>query len=185
MFLYRRWHSPTPHAYGRTRRSASFSTSRSSDSESVTSLSDTASPAARAFSLRLLASSSCRCSRSFGGAKLHDPCVMWYLSPFACLYDLLQFGFGHLNGFESRRDVAGRDSVVLARGVCEAPCEDDEDAWAELDEEGAGTMAGWIGYVDVWPETGDATRDWSGVLAGVVALLLRRSAGGTHPVRAP
>ena len=42
---------------------------------------------------------------------------MWYLSPFACLYDLLQFGFGHLNGFESRSEDAGRESVVDARAV--------------------------------------------------------------------
>ena len=48
---------------------------------------------------------------------MHEPWVMWYLRPLACLYDLLQLGLGHLNGFDSRRDVAGRESVVLARGV--------------------------------------------------------------------
>ena len=42
---------------------------------------------------------------------------MWYLSPFACLYDLLQFGFGQRNGLERRSDEAGRERVVLARGV--------------------------------------------------------------------
>ena len=42
---------------------------------------------------------------------------MWYLSPLACLYDLLQFGFGHRKGLERRRDEAGRERVVLARGV--------------------------------------------------------------------
>jgi hypothetical protein len=43
--------------------------------------------------------------------------VMWYLSPFACLYDLLQFGFGHLNGLDSSSVDAGRDTVVEARGA--------------------------------------------------------------------
>jgi hypothetical protein len=33
----------------------------------------------------LLASSAWTCSKSFGGAKLQLPWVMWYLSPFACL----------------------------------------------------------------------------------------------------
>ena len=71
---------------------------------------------------------------------MHEPCVMWYLRPFACLYDLLQFGFGHLKGLDRSSDVAGRESVVLARGVCEAPWEDVE---AEAcDEDGAGTRAG-------------------------------------------
>ena len=64
---------------------------------------------------------------------MHDPCVMWYLRPFACLYDLLQFGFGHLNGFDSRSDEAGRERVVDARGVELAPAVEldapaDEDA---------------------------------------------------------
>ena len=132
MFLYLRWQSPTPQAYGLKRFSASFSTSLSSASLRVTSPS-ALSPAAFAFSLRLFASSSWRCSRSFGGAKLHEPCVMWYLRPFACLYDLLQFGFGHLNGFDSRSDEAGRDRVVDARGVELAPAVEldapaDEDA---------------------------------------------------------
>ena len=117
---------------------------------------------------------------------MHEPCVIWYLRPFACLYDLLQFGFGHLNGFDSRSEVAGRESVVLARGVCAAFCDaDDVEGCAAEDDDGAGTIAGWIGYVDVGPDTGEATRDWSGVLAGVVALLFRRSAGGTQPVRDP
>jgi len=42
---------------------------------------------------------------------------MWYLSPLACLYDLLQFGFGQRKGLERRREEAGRERVVLARGV--------------------------------------------------------------------
>ena len=42
------------------------------------------------------------------------PCVMWYLSPFACLYDLLQFGFGHRNGFDSSKELPGRESVAPA-----------------------------------------------------------------------
>lgn len=32
------------------------------------------------------------------GAKLHCPWLRWYLSPFCCLYDLLQPGLGHRNG---------------------------------------------------------------------------------------
>ena len=72
---------------------------------------------------------------------MHDPCVMWYLRPFACLYDLLQFGFGHLNGFESSSDDAGRESVVDARAVDPlaptfaleeaAPLDEDAPAFAE------------------------------------------------------
>ncbi len=59
---------------------------------------------------------------------MHEPCVMWYLRPFACLYDLLQFGFGHLNGFERRSEDAGRESVVEARGVELAALEDEAPA---------------------------------------------------------
>ena len=59
---------------------------------------------------------------------MHEPCVMWYLRPFACLYDLLQFGFGHLKGFDSSSEVAGRESVVLALGVCAALVDEVGDA---------------------------------------------------------
>lgn len=99
---------------------------------------------------------------------------MWYLSPFACLYDLLQFGFGHLNGLDNKSDEAGRDSVVLARGVCPfalIPAADVEGAAATVrktDEAGAG----------------DATRDDAGVLFGVLlALLLSNKAAGAHVER--
>lgn len=37
---------------------------------------------------------------------------MWYFKPFACLYDLLQFGFGHLNGLVTMSEFPGRESVV-------------------------------------------------------------------------
>jgi hypothetical protein len=33
------------------------------------------------------------------------------------LYDLLQFGFGQRKGLERRSEEAGRERVVLARGV--------------------------------------------------------------------
>ena len=46
---------------------------------------------------------------------------MWYLSPFACLYDLLQFGFGQRKGLLSSSVDAGRESVVLARDAAAAP----------------------------------------------------------------
>jgi len=66
---------------------------------------------------------------------LQEPCVMWYLSPFACLYDLLQFAFGQRNGLERRSDDAGRERVVLARGVevgeGEVEAEAEVDACAE------------------------------------------------------
>jgi len=58
---------------------------------------------------------------------------MWYLSPFACLYDLLQFGFGQRNGLERRSDDAGRERVVLARGVDVGEGEEEEGAEAEVD----------------------------------------------------
>lgn len=31
--------------------------------------------------------------------RLQEPCSLWYLSPFACLYALSHPGLGHLNGF--------------------------------------------------------------------------------------
>lgn len=50
---------------------------------------------------------------------------MWYLSPFACLYDLLQFGLGHRNGFERRREAPGREAIEAAAADAEA-LEDEE-----------------------------------------------------------
>ena len=123
---------------------------------------------------------------------MHEPCVMWYLSPFACLYDLLQFGFGHLNGFESSSDDAGRESVVDARAVAlafpfpfalplplalalEPGVDEEEDACA---------LGATLLYPEPEPDApgiGDATRDDAGVLSGVFpALPFRSSAVGAH-----
>jgi hypothetical protein len=44
---------------------------------------------------------------------------MWYLSPLACLYDLLQLGFGHRNGFDSSKELPGRESVAPATAALE------------------------------------------------------------------
>ena len=44
------------------------------------------------------------------------------------MYDLLQFGFGQRNGLERRSDEAGRERVVLARGVDVGEGEDEADA---------------------------------------------------------
>ena len=41
-------------------------------------------------------------------------CVVWYLRPLACLYDLLQLGLGHLRGFERSKEEAGQESVEEA-----------------------------------------------------------------------
>ena len=71
---------------------------------------------------------------------MQEPCVMWYLSPFACLYDLLQFGFGQRNGLERRSDEAGRERVVLARGVEVGEGEVGDDADAEVE---ACAESGW------------------------------------------
>ncbi len=98
---------------------------------------------------------------------------MWYLSPFACLYDLLQFGFGQRKGLERMREVAGRERVVLARGV--EVGEGVVEAEAEVDacaERGR--------YEACCAATGEATRELDGVLAGVVELELYRSVGGTQ-----
>ena len=117
---------------------------------------------------------------------------MWYLSPFACLYDLLQFGFGHLNGFESSSEDAGRESVVDARAVALAPApvlELDADAPAlveddEEDEDDACALGATLLYPEPEPDApgiGDATRDDAGVLSGVFpALPFRSSAVGAH-----
>lgn len=105
------------------------------------------------------------------------------MSPFACLYDLLQFGFGHLNGLERSSDDAGRDSVVDARGVevaleLEAGLEVDA---AEFEEEAKAFGATFLYPVLDPPGIGDATREDAGVLSGVLpALLLRSRAVGAH-----
>jgi hypothetical protein len=65
---------------------------------------------------------------------------MWYLSPFACLYDLLQFGFGQRNGLERRSDEAGRERVVLARGVDEGDGDEGDEGDAEVE---ACAESGW------------------------------------------
>ena len=158
MFLYRRVHSPTPHAKGRSRRSASRSTSTRSDSEMWARSAGVrlsievgergvpgcvcewicdcecdcplimgcgadqrlalltnplpcppgCCPPLASLSLLFLSSKSFTCSKSLGGAKLQLPWVIWYFSPLACLYDLLQFGFGHRNGFDISKEVGGR-----------------------------------------------------------------------------
>jgi hypothetical protein len=36
---------------------------------------------------------------------------MWYFNPLACLYDLLQLGLGHLNGFVTIKELVGRETV--------------------------------------------------------------------------
>jgi hypothetical protein len=71
---------------------------------------------------------------------LQEPCVIWYLSPFACLYDLLQFALGQRNGLERRSDEAGRERVVLARGVEVGEGEVGDEGEAEVD---ACAESGW------------------------------------------
>lgn len=44
---------------------------------------------------------------------------MWYLSPLACLYDLLQLGLGHRNGFNNGGEVPGQESVAPATAALE------------------------------------------------------------------
>ena len=119
---------------------------------------------------------------------MHEPCVMWYLSPFACLYDLLQFGFGHLNGFDSSRLDAGRLSVVDARGVCAAEleldaCAFDDEPEPEDDPAPDDDACAFCLYADAPepPGIGEATRDDAGVESGVFpALPLSSSAVGAH-----
>lgn len=100
---------------------------------------------------------------------------MWYLSPLACLYDLLQFGFGQRKGLERRSEDAGRERVVLARGVEVGEGVVEDEAEAEVDacaERGP--------YEACCAATGEATRELDGVLAGVVEFELYRSVGGTQ-----
>jgi hypothetical protein len=56
------------------------------------------------------------------------------------LYDLLQFGFGQRNGLERRSDEAGRERVVLARGVDVGEGEVEDEAEAEVE---ACAESGW------------------------------------------
>ena len=42
---------------------------------------------------------------------------MWYSSPVACFYDLLQFSLGQRSGLKRRSDEVGWERVVLACGV--------------------------------------------------------------------
>jgi len=45
---------------------------------------------------------------------------MWYFNPLACLYDLLQLGLGHRNGFDNSKELPGRESVAPAIAALEA-----------------------------------------------------------------
>lgn len=92
MFLYLRVQGGTWQQYGLNRRSASRSVNPST------------------------------LHSSGGGVNEHCPWVTWYLSPFACLYDFMHPGVGHLKGLESSSAAAGRESVV------DAPRAVDEDA---------------------------------------------------------
>jgi len=87
---------------------------------------------------------------------LQEPCWRWYLSPLACLYDLLQPGFGHRNGLARSKDEAGR----------ERPDEETDDT--DPCREGPSPMEGAV-LVGV---DGDGAREVWGVL------LLLSSAGG-------
>jgi len=83
-------------------------------------------------------------------------------------------GFGQRKGLERSREEAGRESVVLARGV-----EDDESpllACADGDE--FDRLGDAVKY-DA-PDVGDGRREESGVVIGVLSALWYRSAGGTQ-----
>jgi hypothetical protein len=78
---------------------------------------------------------------------------------------LLQFGFGHLKGFDRRREEAGRERVVLARGVVVVVAPADGRGFVnDMEERGEG----------------EGTREVGGEVAGVL-LLEKRRAGGTQP----
>jgi hypothetical protein len=85
---------------------------------------------------------------------------------------LLQFAFGQRNGLERRSDEAGRERVVLARGVDVGEEAVEDEPEAEVD---ACAERGWYEACE-----GDATRELEGVFAGVVELELYRSVGGTQ-----
>jgi len=99
-------------------------------------------------------------SSTFGsrGVKLHWPCVVWYLSPFACLYDLLQPAFGQRKGFGAGTDAdESEERGLVGDGV---PTSDDS--------------------------SGVVPRDAAGVFSGEgVAEGLNKSAGGTQADNAP
>jgi hypothetical protein len=56
---------------------------------------------------------------------------MWYFKPFACLYDLLQFGLGHLKGLVTKSELEDRARVTV--GVV---WDRDEEATAAYDNDG-------------------------------------------------
>lgn len=100
---------------------------------------------------------------------------MWYFSPFFCAYDLLQFGLGHLNGFDSSIWLnTERPSVVDARVVRAAelapaaslfdkepsPVSDDDACVFCLSANAPGS-----------PEIGETGRDNVGVVLGVPSSL--------------
>lgn len=82
---------------------------------------------------------------------------------------MLQLGFGQRNGFDSRSDDAGRDRVVLARGL----------VW-ETDLEGAQeSLDNWVvegAELRVLPD-GDGTREAVGVFVGVFVAENTRAGG--------
>lgn len=112
------------------------------------------------------------CSRSFGGAKLQLPWVMWYFRPLACLYDLLQFGLGQRKGLDIRREEAGRGREAACEWGFETPC----GGWAGFEPEGCGDKMGVGGAVCAW-----------GFSTGSLFFPLisspppKSNAGGTHP----
>lgn len=118
------------------------------------------------------------------------------MSPFACLYDLLQFGLGHRNGFERRREAPGREAIDAAAADADALEDDeargvgddlpdffddlvvDDDEAALEDEDARGWNVVWVADADT--DFGDPLREPAGVPAGVV-WLEKSNAGGTQP----
>lgn len=89
-------------------------------------------------------------------------------------------GLGQRNGFDKSKDEAGRDKVVLARGVEAAATAAGESVLlaAEVAEEVV-PPGNELKY-DA-PAVGDGMREDPGVLMGVLSALVYSSAGGTHP----
>lgn len=132
-------------------------------------------PCAACCSLSLLFRSkrSFTCSRSFGGAKLQLPWVMWYFSPLACLYDLLQFGLGQRKGLDISRDVGGRGREAACEWALEVPCESCAGA---LEPEGCGEGRGLQGAVCACGFSSDSL-----FFPLISSPLPNSSAGGTQP----